>query len=124
METENGNAPAVHHLGIDLAVAVLVGDHLAATREPDVGAVVAAIICFELFPVAAATGVILDAAHEAEFRHTGPAPDLDVIAAREVELLVVEPTACRRASPVRHRGCMAQGRSSRACRPPLRFRSL
>src|SRR6266852_5345670 len=69
VKAKNGDAPAVHDPGIDLAIAVLVGDHLAATREPDVGAVIAAIIRLELFPVAAATGVILDAAHEAELRH-------------------------------------------------------
>src|SRR5439155_24706860 len=41
--------------------------------------------------VAALAGKALDATHEAVARRIEPATDLDVVAAREVELLVVEP---------------------------------
>src|SRR3989475_2383972 len=42
VELQNRDAPPVHHVRVDLAVAAVVGDHLAAAREADRGAVVAA----------------------------------------------------------------------------------
>src|SRR3989442_13705899 len=91
MEAQHRNTPTVHRAGIDLAVAVVVRDHLAATGESDRGAVVAAVVVLELLPVAAARRVAMDAAHEPVGRRVGAAPDLDVVTAREVELLVVQP---------------------------------
>src|SRR6266542_4104323 len=91
VEAEHGDSPFVHDVGIDLAVAAVVGNHLAAAGEAHVGAVIAAIVLLELFPVAAARWVAVNSAHEAVVRHVGAAPHLDVIAAREVELLVVQP---------------------------------
>ena len=44
---KHGNAPLVHSVGIDIAVAMLVGDHFAASGETDVGAVPAAAVLFE-----------------------------------------------------------------------------
>src|SRR5439155_5179678 len=64
MEAEDRDAPAIHRAGVDLAVAVVVGNHLPPPREPDVGAVVAAVVVLELFAVAAAGRVAVDAAQE------------------------------------------------------------
>ena len=90
VEAEHGDAPFVHDSRIDFAVAAVVGNHLAAPREPDVRAVVAAIVVLELLAVPAAVP-LLDPAAEARLRQPRAAPHLDVVAAREVELLVVEP---------------------------------
>src|SRR5206468_11172365 len=59
MEPRNGDAPPVYHVRVDLAVAVVVGDHFAAAREADRGAVVAAVVVLELLAVAAPGGVNL-----------------------------------------------------------------
>src|SRR5690606_40445004 len=91
VEPERRDAPAVLHLGIDLAEAPLVGDHLAAAREPDGGAVEAAVGILERLAIAAELRIGLDPAHEPVRRHAPPAPDLDVVAAGEIELAVVEP---------------------------------
>src|SRR5437773_10934352 len=81
VELEHRDAPAVERARVDLAVAVVVGDHLTAAREADQGAVVAAVVVLELLAVAAAGGVALNPAQDAVGRHTGAAPDLDVLAA-------------------------------------------
>src|SRR5213592_1567926 len=60
MEPRNGDAPPVYHVRVDLAVAVVVGDHFAAAREADRGAVVAAVVVLELLAVAAPGGVTLN----------------------------------------------------------------
>src|SRR5947208_606914 len=91
VKPQHRNAPAVHRARVDLAVGVVVGNHLAAAREADRGAVIAAIVVLELLAVAAARRIALNPAHESVARHVRPAPDLDVVAAREVELLVLEP---------------------------------
>src|SRR5256712_462960 len=44
VEPQNGDAPPVHRVRVDLAVGVVVWDHLAAAREADRGAVVAALV--------------------------------------------------------------------------------
>ena len=54
VEAQHRNAPLVHRVGVDLAVALLVGDHLAASGEVDVGAVHLAQVALELLAVAAA----------------------------------------------------------------------
>src|SRR5260370_29272042 len=43
VEAEHRNAPLVHGVRIELAVGVVVWNHLAAAREPDRGAVIAAV---------------------------------------------------------------------------------
>jgi hypothetical protein len=91
MEAKDRDAPLVHHGGIELGVALVVRDLLAAAREADRRAVIAAIIVLQLRAVPAGVRIILDSAHESVRRRSHPAADLDVVAAREVELLVVEP---------------------------------
>src|SRR2546429_2838454 len=91
VEPQHRNAPAVYGARVDLAVGVVVGNHLAAAREPDGGAVVATIVVLELLAVAAARRIALNPAHESVARLVRPAPDLDVVATREVELLVFGP---------------------------------
>src|SRR6266704_7213636 len=56
VEPQNGDAPPVHRVWVDLAVGVVVGDHLAAAREANRGAVVAAVVVLELLAVAAPGG--------------------------------------------------------------------
>src|SRR3989449_8656030 len=91
MKAQHGDAPAVHRVGVDLAVAVVVRDLLAASGEPDYRAIVATVHVLEVLPVAPAARIALDPAHEPGRRLLAPAPHLDVVAAREVELCVVEP---------------------------------
>src|SRR5574341_2173168 len=91
MEAQHRNAPLVHGVGIDLAVAALVGHLLAPPAEAHRGAVVAAVVVLELLAVAAAWREPLDPSQHAVARQAAPTPDLDVIAAGEVELLVVHP---------------------------------
>ena len=59
---------AVHHVRVDLAVAVAVRDHLAAGGEADEGAVVPPVVVLQRLAVAAAVDAV-DAAHEAVARH-------------------------------------------------------
>src|SRR5256886_12467999 len=56
MKPEHRDAPSIHHAWVDLAVAVVVGDHLAAAREADRGAVVAAGVVPQLLSVNAPGG--------------------------------------------------------------------
>src|SRR4029077_4002215 len=94
VEAQHRNTPLVLKSRIDLAVGVLVGDHLAASVEPDERAVVATHVLLDLHPVAAA-GEPFHGGSRAVARHAPPAAELDVIAAREAELagelLLVEP---------------------------------
>ena len=98
VEAQHRDAPLVDDARVDLAVAVLVRDHLAAPGEADRRAVEPAVVVLELLcrsrrprgrPIS--TPCTVDAAHEAGAGHAAAAADLDVVAAREVELLVVEP---------------------------------
>src|SRR3989441_804836 len=52
VEPQHGDPPPVHGARIDLAIAVVIRDHLAAAREADRGAVVAAVVGLWLFSVA------------------------------------------------------------------------
>src|SRR5437762_3564715 len=54
MEAQHGDAPAVHRVGVDLAVAVFVRNLLAPSGEPDRRAIVATVHILEVLPVAAA----------------------------------------------------------------------
>src|SRR5690606_8168135 len=91
VEAQHGNAPSVDDVRIDLAVALLARDHLAAAGKADHRAVVAPVVVLELPAPAAARRVALDTVQYAVARHVEAATDLDVIAAREVERAVVEP---------------------------------
>src|SRR5262249_27253522 len=90
VEAPDGDAPLVHDRRGDVAVAVVVRDHLAAAREADGRAAAAAVVVLQRLAVAAAVPAV-DLAHDAVARHAAAAPDLDVVAAGEVELAVVEP---------------------------------
>src|SRR3989449_7768160 len=54
VEAQHRYAPLVHGARVELAIRVVVRDHLAAAREADRGAVIAAVVVFELLAVAAA----------------------------------------------------------------------
>ena len=89
MEAQHGNAPLVHGVGIDIAVAVLVGNHFAASGETDVGAVPAAAVLFERRAVSFMLFAgILELAHA---RHAPAAAKLDVVSAQKIILAVVSP---------------------------------
>src|SRR6185437_11988022 len=95
VEPEHRDAILVLHNRIDLAVALVVGNHLAASGHVDRRAGVAAVVFLESFSIAATRRVALDAAHESVTRRAREAPAvLDVISAREIELLVVDPPRC------------------------------
>ena len=70
---------------------LVVRDHLAASREAHQRSIEAAVVFFERLAVATATGEQFDAVERPEPRHVASAAGLDVVAAREVELPVVEP---------------------------------
>jgi len=92
VEPQHRDAVGVDDVRIDLAVGVLVRDHLAAAGEVHGGPVEAAVVVLERLAVAADAVEALDAAHEAEAgRAAASAAELDVIAARKIELLVVQP---------------------------------
>ena len=55
VEAQYGNAPLVLYLWIELAVGLLVRDHLAAAVEADEGSVVASGVFLELLAVAASS---------------------------------------------------------------------
>src|SRR5439155_1070200 len=76
VEAQHGDAPPVHHARVELAVGVVIRDHLAASREADGGAVITAVVVLELLAVAAARGIAVDPAHEAVAGCVGPAPHL------------------------------------------------
>ena len=91
VKAKHRNPILVLHDGIELAVALVIRNHLAPTREIDRGAVVAAIVVLEGFPVTAARRIALDSTHESVTGRVQATSDLDVISAREVELPVVDP---------------------------------
>src|SRR5439155_16863305 len=92
MEAQHGNAPLIDDVRIDLAVRVVVRDHLAAAGEVHGCAVEAAVVVLQRLAVAADAVEALNAAHEAESgRRSFAAAELDVIAAREIQLLSIEP---------------------------------
>src|SRR5271170_5511976 len=81
VEAENGNAPLVDHAGIDLAIGILVGNHLSSAAESDVGAVGAAALLLQADAVALM--LVANAIEAADARHVASAAELDVIAAQE-----------------------------------------
>ena len=104
VEAQHRDAPLVLHLGIELAVGVLVRDHLAAAGELDERAVVAARVFLELAAVAAARRA---ARCRRRCRSAG------IVAARRRSRCGsrARSRACRRAAP-----CRATTACRRACR--------
>src|SRR5262249_42535170 len=94
MEAQDGNAPAVFDLRIDLAIGMLVRDHLAPAVKADEGAVVAARVLLELAAVAA-PGQPFEALERVKARHAPAAAEFDVVSARKTQLaralLFIEP---------------------------------
>src|SRR4029079_5282806 len=91
VEAQDRNTEAVNDIWIDLAIRVVVRDHLATAGEPDRRAVVTAAVVLQFLAVAAAGRIALYSAHETRTRLVDTAPHLDVVPAREIQLLVVEP---------------------------------
>src|SRR5205814_1944949 len=85
VEAQHGNAPLIDDVGVEIAVAVLVGDHFAAAGEVDAGAVDLADIALQVLAVAAAEERVRSA-EDAGAGHAASAADLDMIAARERHL--------------------------------------
>src|SRR5450759_351771 len=91
MEAEHGNSVLVLHDRIELSIALVVRNHLPPTGEVDACAIVAAVVFLEGLAIPAARGRALDSAPESVAGRIQPATDFDVVAAREIELLVVDP---------------------------------
>ena len=88
MEAEDGNAELIDLIRVDLAVGLLVGNHVAAAREADMRAILPADFVLERLSVTFMS--LRDAVIAADLRHAEAAADLDVIAAREILVLLVE----------------------------------
>src|SRR5579862_4821589 len=88
MEAQNGNAPLVDLLRVDLAIGIFIGDHLAASCEAYITAVIFANVVFER--VAVAFVPLAFAAKAAQARHAETATDFDVIATREILVFLVQ----------------------------------
>src|SRR5712671_1112701 len=91
VKAQHRNPILVLHDRIDLAIALVVRDHLSTPGEIDLRAIIAAVVFLEGFPISAAAGIALDSTHEAVTGRIQSATDLDVIPARKIELLVVDP---------------------------------
>src|ERR1019366_9199725 len=82
VETQHGDAPLVHRVGIEIAVAIGIGDHSAAPGEADLCAVHFAQVPLQLYAITAAQDA-LGTAEVVRARQSAPAAELDVISARE-----------------------------------------
>src|SRR5205814_6298950 len=91
VKAEYGDAVFVLDRRIQLAIALVVRNHLAAAGEVDVRPVESAIFFLQRLSVTPAAGIALDAAHETIARRVESAANLDMVATREIELLVVNP---------------------------------
>ena len=88
VEAQDGDSPVVNDSGIDVAEAVLVGDHFAASGETDGAAVAIADRFLEVSAVALVSAG--DSAEGTDARHAEAAADFDVIAAGEFLVFLVE----------------------------------
>src|ERR1700675_318558 len=82
MEAQNGDAPLVDNVGIDFAVSVRIGNHLAASRETDGGAVHLASAGFKRDSVT--LFVMTKLMEHSDAGHVAAAVQFDVIAARKI----------------------------------------
>src|SRR5262249_30681437 len=92
VKAEHWNSKFVDDVRADPAIAIVCCNHFAAAREAQDRAPEFPVIGFESFTVAADAVVAFDIAHEWKRRNpTASPPELDVISARKVELLVIQP---------------------------------
>src|SRR5262249_44660329 len=92
VKAQHRNSISVDDARVDLAIAIVVCNHLAAAGEAHDRAPKFPVIAFESFSVAAYAVVALDIAHESEGGGGATSTtQLDVVSAREVELLVIQP---------------------------------
>src|ERR1019366_3753664 len=95
VETQHGDSPLVHRVRIEIAIAVGIWDHFAASGEADLRAVHLAQVALQLDAITAAQDA-LGTIEVIAPRQAAPAAKLDVISAREGHLdgllvLVVPP---------------------------------
>src|SRR5260221_9950178 len=74
VEAQHGNSKSIDNVRIDLAIRVVVRNHLAASRESDRRAVVSAVIVLELFPITAAGRIPLNSSSETRAWLREPSP--------------------------------------------------
>ncbi|UCF19204.1 MAG: DMT family transporter, partial [Gemmatimonadota bacterium] len=74
MKLQYGNAPLIDHVGIDLAIAGVVGNHLAAAREPHMGSVLFPDMLLHSLSVAMLAGGTVEGT---DAGHAEAAADLD-----------------------------------------------
>src|SRR5690348_15295083 len=95
MEAQNGNSPLIDDIGVDFAIAVLIGDHFTSAREVNFASVELAEIALEFDTVAASEPAFGVASEHTRLGLRAPAADLNVIAASKGQLscflLLVEP---------------------------------
>src|SRR5579863_656623 len=89
VKAEDRNAPLVDYVRIDFAIAVFVGNHLATTRETDVGAIFFPAFLFEGDTVAFI--VVAQVVPVAHAGHAAPAAELGVVPAQDFVLAVKLP---------------------------------
>src|SRR5439155_1414103 len=88
VEAEHRDAPLVYGARIYVAVGVLVGNHLAAPGQSDTGPIPLADMLLQRLPIALMRPA--GAVERSDLRHAESAADLDVIASREIFLLLIE----------------------------------
>ena len=89
MEAQHRDAPFIDYIGIDLAVAIGIGNHLATAGKSDVRPVVVAALLLQRRPIALV--FFADAGELAYTRHVPAAAELDVITAQKVILAIELP---------------------------------
>src|SRR5436309_4965718 len=80
VEPRHGNTPLIHHVRVNLAVAMIVRDHFAAPGKSYEGAVILASTLFQLFSIAVLGGSTLEGP---DLRHPIAASNLNVVATRK-----------------------------------------
>src|SRR5438128_5806667 len=91
MEAQDRDAPLVHDFGIDLAPAVAIGNHLTASREAQERSIQLPILLLEIGAISAAEVTLRPAEDTGTWHPTMCSAELNVVAAREVELLLIIP---------------------------------
>src|SRR5690606_142603 len=97
MEAEHWNSIPIHDIRINLTVIGLLGDHLASPGKTNECTIEATVVFFELpavstsapFPLIAVVAV--DAGHKAEHGNSLTTAELNMIAARKIQLSIVQP---------------------------------
>src|SRR5277367_796766 len=89
VEAQHRNAPSVNHVRVDVAEALLIGNHLAASAESDDRAIGTAAFLLQRDAIA-----LMLCAHSVKAphsRHMASASELNVITAQEIVLLPKPP---------------------------------